>query len=113
MSYTAKGTVKVLSDTVKISDSFKKRTIVIEDNSDQYPQVIEFQAVQDNCLKLDSINVGDSVEISFNLRGREWTSPKDGTVRYFNTLDLWKVDKIGATQQAETFVDEGDEDLPF
>ena len=43
---------------------------------------------------LDGINEGEQVEVSFNLRGREWTSPQ-GEVRYFNTLDAWRIEKVG------------------
>ena len=44
---------------------------------------------------LNGYNVEDQVEVSFNLRGREWTSP-DGVVKYFNTLDAWRIEKAGA-----------------
>jgi len=43
---------------------------------------------------LDGINEGEQVEVSFNLRGREWTSPQ-GEVKYFNTLDAWRIEKVG------------------
>ena len=43
---------------------------------------------------LNHHNEGDQVEVSFNLRGREWTSP-DGVVKYFNTLDAWRIEKMG------------------
>lgn len=95
MSYTLKGKVKVVGEVQQISDSFKKREFVITDESDQYPQDILFQAVQDRTGLLDNVKVGDSVEVSFNLRGREWTSPKDGVVKYFNSLDAWKIESQG------------------
>ena len=34
------------------------------------------------------------MEVSFNLRGREWTSPQ-GEVKYFNSLDAWRIEKVG------------------
>ena len=43
---------------------------------------------------LDGMTEGETVEVSFNLRGREWTSPQ-GEVKYFNTLDAWRVEKMG------------------
>ena len=43
---------------------------------------------------LNGYAVEDQVEVSFNLRGREWTSP-DGVVKYFNTLDAWRIEKMG------------------
>jgi hypothetical protein len=62
-----------------------------------YPQDIMFQATQDKCSLLDAVHSGEQVEVSFNLRGREWTSPQ-GEVKYFNTLEAWRIEK--ATQAA-------------
>lgn len=92
------GTLKVKNDTVQVSEKFSKREFVITDNSSMYPQDIMFQLTQDKCALLDQFNPQDQVEVSFNLRGREWTSPQ-GEVRYFNTLDAWRLDKVGAAQQ--------------
>ncbi|MCB9223736.1 MAG: DUF3127 domain-containing protein [Crocinitomicaceae bacterium] len=119
--YTLKGELKVIENTQQISDSFKKREFVVLDASGQYAQTILFQLVQDRCELLDNFKVGDNVEVTFFLRGREWTNPKDGTVRYFNSLDAWKIDPLGSgsseapttADNAETFVAEGDDDLPF
>lgn len=119
--YTLKGELKVISPTQQVSDSFKKREFVVVDASGQYAQTIQFQAVQDRCELLDRFKVGDSVEVTFFLRGREWTNPKDGQVRFFNSLDAWKIEPLGAAgtentktvNNAETFVAEGDDDLPF
>jgi len=118
--YTLKGELKVINDVQQISDSFKKREFVVVDASGQYAQTILFQAVQDRCDLLNNFKVGDNVEVTFFLRGREWTNPKDGQVRFFNSLDAWKVEPLGSAgsspasaDNAETFVAEGDDDLPF
>ena len=83
--YSLKGTVKLVRETQQISDSFKKREFVVTENSGNYPQDILFQAVQDRVTMLDGINEGDSVDVSFFLRGREWTNPKDNSVKYFTS----------------------------
>ncbi len=38
--------------------------------------------------------VGDEVRVEFSLRGREWKSPK-GETRYFNSLEVWSIDRAG------------------
>lgn len=83
------------ADTVQVSEKFSKREFVITDASSMYPQDILFQLTQDKCSLIDAVTVGDQVEVSFNLRGREWTSPQ-GEVKYFNTLEAWRVEKMGA-----------------
>lgn len=90
--FSLKGTLKVIGQEQVISEKFKKREFVLEDNSSQYPQVISFQLAQDKTVLIDGHKEGEEVTVYFNLRGREWTSPKDGQVRYFNTLDAWKIE---------------------
>lgn len=111
------GTLKVKNDTVVVSDKFSKRAFVINDNAPQYPQDIEFQLTQDKCSLLDSVNVNDIIDVSFNLRGREWTNPQ-GEVKYFNSLDCWRIDKVGVstTPTANASIGQSAEekdDLPF
>ena len=88
------GSIKIIKDTVQVTDKFAKREFVVTDASSMYPQDIMFQAVQDKCSMLDGFQENDNVEVSFNLRGREWTSPQ-GEVKYFNTLDAWRIEKVG------------------
>ena len=88
------GKIKVINETQVISEKFKKREFVVTDTSSMYPQDVMFQSVQDKCDMLNGYSVEDQVEVSFNLRGREWTSP-DGVVKYFNTLDAWRIEKMG------------------
>ncbi len=135
MSFQLTGKLKKIDPIVKVSDKFSKREFVITDESSQYPQDILFQSVQDKCTLLDAYNVGDVVQVSFNLRGREWTSPQ-GEVKYFNTMEAWRIEgsqtasaanpapaastpnanpaPAPAAQPQETIVSStGDDDLPF
>lgn len=87
------GTVKVVNPTQVISEKFSKREFVIE-TQDQYPQLVIFQTTQDKCALLDNVQLSSQVEVSFNLKGREWTSPA-GEVKYFNTVEAWRIEKVG------------------
>lgn len=112
MSYQLKGTIKVLNETQKVSEKFSKREFVITTVDDMYPQDVQFQAIQDKCTMLDGYNVGDTVEVSFNLRGREWINP-EGQARYFNSLDAWRIEKAEEQQIEGVGTQEEDQDLPF
>jgi hypothetical protein len=110
------GKLKVKKDTLVVSDKFQKREFVLTDESSQYPQDILFQLSQDKVTLIDKVNEGEVITAHFNLRGREWTNPQ-GEVKYFNTLDVWRVEssQIGASApapQSTTVADEGD-DLAF
>lgn len=125
MSYVMKGKVKVVGSTVAISEKFSKREFVVVDDTNMYPQDIMFQLTQDKCNLIDSLVIGDEVEVSFNLNGREWVNPK-GESKFFNTLDVWKISKIGSNAvkdaQGQGFepkksimpiAEEINDDLPF
>ena len=114
------GALKVINATNQVSDKFSKREFVITDGSSMYPQDIMFQLTQDKCNLLDGLTVGQSVEVSFNLKGRLWTSPQ-GEEKYFNSLEAWRITPQSAATptpivvaQATTQVAEDEDDgLPF
>jgi hypothetical protein len=95
MSFKISGTLKVKNDTVQVSEKFSKREFVITDSASMYPQDIQFQLTQDKCSLLDGYNPGEQIEVSFNLRGREWVSPQ-GETKYFNTIEAWRIEKVSA-----------------
>src|SRR5690606_31425708 len=88
---------------------------------DQYPQLIQLQANKDKADNVIKYNkVGDIVDCSINLRGREWTNPQ-GEVKYFNTIECWKVFKSDSQtpkepeQEFDPAILDADDDsgLPF
>ena len=104
---TIKGTIKKINETQQVTDSFKKREFVVE-TQDQYPQTYLIEFTQDNVTKLDNFKEGQNVDVSYNLRGREWTSP-EGKTMYFTTINAWKIEE-GISEPVA--IDE-DDDLPF
>ena len=116
--YTAQGQVLAIWDTKQVSDKFRVREFAIEipgERGAQYNQQVKFQATQDRCERLDDIKVGDTVDVSFNLRGREYTRKQTGEVDYFTSLDAWRVEMVVATQPSDmgTNSDVGGDDIPF
>lgn len=90
-------------DTQQITDTFKKREFVVEfAENPQYPEFVKFELIQANCDLLDSYQLGDELNVSFNLKGRKWTD-KNGEVKYFNSLQAWRIDQAsGAAPQQKT-----------
>lgn len=114
-----KGRVLRIEEVNKISDTFKKREVVIQTGEDKYIQTISLQLSQDKVDLINGFSIGDELDFHLNLRGREWTSPKDNSVRVFNTLEVWKIDGESKSQTEptapamnETFED-NKSDLPF
>jgi hypothetical protein len=91
MGIEAVGKLHAVYETKQVSERFSKREFVVEiTDNPKYPQTVLFQLTGDRCSQLDGLNVGDHVAIEFSLRGREWKAPS-GEVKYFNSLDVWKV----------------------
>lgn len=104
--YKVKGLIKVIGDTVQVTDKFSKREVVITVEDGKYPQHITLQATGDRVALLDVCRVGQEVEASFNLRGREWQD------KHFNSLELWKIEVLAAAAPAHV-PDKAGDDLPF
>jgi hypothetical protein len=83
------------------SKGFKSLKWVLKIPDGEYPQSVEFESTQKNAENFAKFNkVGDSVEVKFNLRGKEWTN-KQGELVYFNSLNAWMVTKDASANKAE------------
>lgn len=123
------GRIELITPTKNVGKSkeFLKRTIVIdtEDEGAKYPNLIEFEAVQDKCALLDGFTKGQTVTISFFVNGRYWKNPKTNEGRYFNSLRVAKIEvgegggdtfaeAEGQDAEAPQSVnDVADDDIPF
>lgn len=88
------GTIKVIQDTQKVSDRFRKRNFVLTIGATTpYPQHVEFQMTHDKCDVLNGYSVGQQVKVQFNLQGREWNGPQG--IKHFNTLEAWRIESLG------------------
>ena len=103
------GTIKEITQTESRGD-FRFRKLTLTTN-DKYPQVLSIDFTQDNCGLLDSYQLGQAVEVAYNLRGREWTNPQ-GETKVFNSINGWKINE--ATEEVTAAVQAPDrEGLPF
>jgi len=89
------GLIKVIEPTQNVTASYRKRNLVLSTN-EQFVQHILIEFGQDKCDVLDNYAVGQEVEVSINIRGREWTNPQ-GEVKYFNSIQGWKINKTAET----------------
>jgi len=120
-----KGKIKLITETKTYgTNGFRKREVVIV-TDEQYPQFLNIEFTQDKTELLNNFKEGDEVEISINLRGREWVSPQ-GETKYFNSIQGWRITKIvkeapqdvpppieDSFPPADTYNDEEPDDLPF
>ncbi|HEX7261514.1 MAG TPA: DUF3127 domain-containing protein [Luteolibacter sp.] len=83
--YEASGKIKMIGDVQAFASGFTKREFVVTTAHDKFPQDIKFDVVKDKCAMLDSFKPGDEVQVSFDIRGREYNG------RYFVDLSCWKL----------------------
>ena len=101
MGMQASGKLHVIKEAQQVTERFRKREFVLElSENARYPQFVAFQLTGDRCEGIDDFKVGDEVQVEFSLRGREWKSPS-GEVKYFNSLDVWNIERAGGAQSRD------------
>jgi hypothetical protein len=121
------GKVKFVGQEQQVSPSFVKQELVVT-TDEQYPQHILINFTQGNCSQLDTVKIGDQVNVSVNLKGREWVNPQ-GETRYFNDIQGWRLSFVQqapvqqqpapqqptmpVNQTTTNFNEEEADDLPF
>lgn len=102
LSIEITGKVHHIGETQQVSDKFRKRECVIHIPDDRNPQYDDFVSIQfgnDACSKLDGLNFQDEVKVQTNIRGRQYTDKKTGEIKFFNSLDGWKIEVVNKAQQ--------------
>jgi len=98
MSLEVTGKLLVKYDTQQVSDKFKKREFVLElaeeINGNIYTNYAKMQLVQAKCDIIDRFKEGETVRVSFNIKGNKWE--RDGKVNYITNLDAWRVESASA-----------------
>jgi Domain of unknown function (DUF3127) len=96
MSYELSGKLVEVYDVVQRTETFRTREFVIEKTEDIGGRTItnyaKFQCVQDKTSLPDRFKTGDTVKVSFNIKGSKWT--KEGRVNYITNLDAWRIEAI-------------------
>lgn len=111
------GTIKAIGNTNQVTDTFKKRELVIEIKEGDYSNVGVFEATQDKCVDLDNFQIGNVVTVSFFWSGntKPWTD-KNGVERYFNSLKIGSITmahQAGAQPQQQQPAPQQAPDKPF
>lgn len=83
--YETAGKMKWIGTTQTFPSGFSKREFVVTTAHDKYPQDIKFDMMKDNCPLLDGFELGQDVQVSFDIRGREYNG------KYFVDLSCWKL----------------------
>ncbi|MBI1289073.1 MAG: DUF3127 domain-containing protein [Flavobacteriales bacterium] len=125
-SFELTGKLKTVMETQTFSSGFTKREFVVT-TDEQYPQDIKFELIKEKTSVIDSYKEGDTLKVSFNVRGNEYNG------KYYVNLQAWRVEadqnagapipppldpmaempSASATAPATSIDDIGEDDLPF
>ena len=107
MAYDLTGKIKLIMEPKTFSSGFTVREFVVTIEEGKYPQDIILQCVQEKVSLLDSLQPGQDVTVTFDIRGRE---SKEG--RYFNNLQAWRIEAGEAAPSADGQPPLSDTDVP-
>jgi hypothetical protein len=88
--YETSGKLKWIGEVQSFPSGFTKREFVITTAAERYPQDLKFEIVKDRCSLLDPFEVGQDVDVNFDIRGNEYNG------KYFVNLSCWKIQAAGA-----------------
>lgn len=79
--------------------NFTKRTFILAQTRDEYPQTWEVTLTQKNTALINNFKQGDVITCHCELDGKEWT--KDGRSGVINTVRCWKIELVSNTVVSE------------
>jgi Domain of unknown function (DUF3127) len=83
--YETAGKLKWIGTTQSFASGFSKREFVVTTAADKYPQDLKFEVVKEKCTILDSYELEQDVQVSFDIRGNEYQG------KYYVNLACWKL----------------------
>lgn len=115
------GIVHLVDDTKTYGQKgFRKRMVVLEQDTGRFTNYIPLEFVGDDCDSADEINVGDEVEFTYRLSGRRWQRDAQSEVKFFlnaeaTSFKILKGKGDGATADVnDQFAEAADDDeVPF
>jgi hypothetical protein len=121
-----RGVVHLIEQTKSFGQKgFRKRLVVIEQENGRFPNFIPVEFIQDACDRVDDLNVGNEVEVTYRLSGRKWQKDAESEVKYFLSCEAtgFRVVGAGATDEGVAPTDindsfaqaayENDDEVPF
>jgi hypothetical protein len=98
---TVRGIVHVVEETKTYGQKgFRKRLVVLEQDTGRFTNYIPVEFLRDNCEAADDMNVGDEVEVSYQLSGRKWQRDPQSEVKYFLTAEALSFKKLAGGAEA-------------
>lgn len=91
-----RGVVHVIEETKTYGQKgFRKRLVVLEQDKGSFTNYVPIEFTRDDCDSVDSLNVGDEVEVTFRLNGRRWQRDANSEVKFFLNAEAMNFQVVG------------------
>lgn len=85
--------VKDIFQPQQVSEKLRKQEVLFTWNDGRWDHEVLMQFLNDRIDRLVQLNIGDTVDVTFDVESRRWE--KDGVVRYFTSCTGWNVKIVG------------------
>lgn len=104
----------------KNGNIWQRMTLVLDVAVGQYSKKMAFQVSTNDINDVMALNIGDKVDVSFDVSSREWTN-KDGIRSWFSSVNLRSIKVAGMPENVQTIPStpiseagpDQEDDLPF
>ncbi len=104
-----KGHVHLVEETKTFGQKgFRKRLVVLEQDNGRFQNFIPIDFIQDACDQVDSLNVGDEIEVTYRLSGRKWQRDAASEVKYFLSCEATNFRLLSGSGAAESAASSSD-----
>ncbi len=118
------GVVHLIEETKTYGQKgFRKRLVVLEQDKGRFTNYVPIEFTNDNCDTVDSISVGDEIEVTYRLSGRKWQRDPGSEVKYFVNVEAISFNLQGGSgggkgaakdiEAANAELTYSEEDIPF
>ena len=117
-----RGVVHVVEETKEYGQKgFRKRLVVLEQDTGRFTNYVPVEFLREDCDTVDSLNVGDEIEVSYQLSGRKWQRDPNSEVKYFLSAEATGFEVVSKKPDSDVAsvndqfaeAEEDDEDIPF
>lgn len=107
------GVVCAIEDEKQFGEKgFRVRVFVIEQKQEKWTNYVQMQLTGDACSKLDDLNIGDKIEVTYRLNGRKYEKPGEAT-RYFVNVEATSYKMLAKSDKPKAKKEEDGDHIPF
>lgn len=91
-----RGVVHMIEETKTYgAKGFRKRLVVLEQDKGSFVNYVPIEFTRDECDAVDSLNVGDEIDVTYRLNGRKWQRDAASEVKYFLSAEATRFQFVG------------------